>query len=285
MDALLDALRALAAIAGPIALCAVILHALERVTTSALLATFGRPAVLVTGWLGTPIHELSHAALCPVFGHTIVELKLFQPSSKDGTLGYVRHGYNPHNPWAVIGNAFIGLAPLFGGSLALWGAARWLVPDLIGDASTASSLRSHVSASLNSVTALATYADVSSWRFWVFTYVVLCVGSHLAPSGEDLRGALPGGALLLLLTFAGLAVARPEHATIARAASVVSPMVGILALAVALCAALHVLALGFVATVGRVRGVPLLGFILHELRWYALAIGAGTLGVFTFLAA
>ena len=64
-----------------------------------------------TGVIGTPIHELGHAAMCLVFLHKIVDIKLFQIGDQDGTLGYVSHTYNRKNIWCVIGNYFIGVAP------------------------------------------------------------------------------------------------------------------------------------------------------------------------------
>jgi hypothetical protein len=46
-----------------------------------------------------------------------------------------------------------------------------------------------------------TLANLRTVRFWTFIYLVLCVGSHMAPSGSDYRGASRG-----VLLFGGIAL-------------------------------------------------------------------------------
>ena len=62
---------------------ALIIHWLERITQRRLVERFGWHSVLWTGWLGTPIHELSHAFMCRVFQHRIDEIALFEPDHAD----------------------------------------------------------------------------------------------------------------------------------------------------------------------------------------------------------
>ena len=78
----------------------------------------------VTAVIGTPVHELGHAAMCILFCHRITDICLWSPRARDGVYGYVEHSYNRKNLWARIGNLFIGFGPLFSGLgvtvLMLW---------------------------------------------------------------------------------------------------------------------------------------------------------------------
>ena len=98
----------------PLVLFAAMFHLIEAVVQRRLVERFGWKAALWTGWIGTPIHETSHAILCWVFGHQIDAIALFEPDSREGRLGYVRHSYQRGDWWQEAGNLFIGLAPLAG---------------------------------------------------------------------------------------------------------------------------------------------------------------------------
>jgi hypothetical protein len=210
--------------------------------------------VLWTGWLGTSVHELSHAAMCLLFGHRIVRLSLFRPDPKSARLGYVQHAFNPRNLYHVVGSLFIGLAPLAGGAAALVGLLWLFFPaaathvleardvsqaisggDLLGATTQFGELAGKVLGEIFAVDQLA------SWRLWVFLYLTLCIGSHMAPSASDYRGALRGAlAMVLILSIANFALAAldgPTEKVIAIAARVLGPALALFLLSLLLCAA------------------------------------------------
>lgn len=97
-------------------ICGLIIALCERIFL-AFCGRSGRFLIYSTSIIGTPIHELGHAFMCLIFCHKINDMKLLSLNSNDGTLGYVEHSYNRKNPYAVIGNLFIGLGPIFSGLL------------------------------------------------------------------------------------------------------------------------------------------------------------------------
>ena len=114
-----DALAMIATLLAPFVAFALVIHWFERITQQRLAERFGWRSVMWTGWLGTPIHELSHAAMCVLFRHRVDDIALFEPDRESGRLGYVKHSFRRGNWFEEIGNLFIGIAPLIGGSIAL----------------------------------------------------------------------------------------------------------------------------------------------------------------------
>lgn len=80
-----------------------------------LLGRRGYNLLVASAAVGTPIHELGHAAMCLLFGHEIVEMVLWQPHSDDGTWGYVRHTCNSDSLYQKLGGLFISAGPIFSG--------------------------------------------------------------------------------------------------------------------------------------------------------------------------
>ena len=72
-----------------------------------------RAVCYATGIIGTPIHELSHALMCVLFGKKITKIVLFQPADEMGRMGYVEFAGSEKNLYArFIGNYFVGTAPV-----------------------------------------------------------------------------------------------------------------------------------------------------------------------------
>ena len=179
---------------GPLAVAVALLHAVERLLSDRLQSRFGWRGVLVTGWLGVPVHELSHAAACLLFGHRIERLTLFAPDPRTGRLGSVQHAWDRRNLYQQAGRFFIGIAPLLGGAALLLLLTQLLGPTFapaplsntgsaLGDA-----LRGGAAQAGALLSALAGPDVVARGRTWLYLYLCLCVGAHMAPSSTDLRG-------------------------------------------------------------------------------------------------
>lgn len=169
------------------------------------LGGLGKGACYLTGFIGTPIHELAHALMCLIFGHQIVEIKLFQISSKDGTLGYVNHSYNKKNLYQNIGNFFIGVAPIIVISLVLYLLSLWLVPSMAAEMfahtkgiTTEDGIWSVFKTVLLAVGEFFSFAGNGKW--WLFLLIGAFLTLHMTLSGADIKGAW-GGLVFLLLLF------------------------------------------------------------------------------------
>jgi len=175
---------------------------------------YGKTVCYATGFIGTPVHELSHALMCVIFGHKINEIKLFQINSSDGTLGYVNHSYNKKNIYQRIGNFFIGVAPIIVISVLLFVLAYFLMPTFAADVqkySEAVSLDDPTSVFYSIWDAIcAFFMQAASWQWWVFLLVGFFLCPHMTLSGADMKNALGGLAVclvVLLAVDAGLGIA------------------------------------------------------------------------------
>ncbi len=153
----------------------------------------------VTGVIGTPVHECAHALFCLLFGHKIVEIKLFQIHSEDGTLGYVSHTYNRKNIYQRIGNFFIGVAPIIVISMLLYLLSLLLLPNMINMIQYEVLNFSWNKSITNIFKIIGTYAT-TSW-FWIFIVISVFLALHMNLSKADIKGALSGLVLLLIVSF------------------------------------------------------------------------------------
>lgn len=183
-----------------------ILHLCRRLFCK-IAGTNGYRALLITGCIGTPIHELSHAFFCVIFGHKITEMKLYQPNNENGTLGYVNHTYNPKNIYHQIGNFFIGIAPLIGGSLVMTLMMFLLLPDVFflswnvnlpNNFLSLNTVDSIVSIFTRNGYALFNEMNLKSWQWWVFIVLGITITSHMELSLSDIKSSLKGLPFILI---------------------------------------------------------------------------------------
>ena len=159
-----------------------------------------RAVIYATGIIGTPVHETAHALMCILFGHKINEIKFFQIDEENGVLGYVRHSYNRRNLYAVLGNYFIGVAPILAGCAILNFSLYYLLPKtyvaivVLSRAQGGAAVFENLGGVLSSF-----FSEVGNPKFWIVAAVDLCIALHMNLSGADIKGSLTALPLLILL--------------------------------------------------------------------------------------
>ena len=165
---------------------------------------YGLTVCYITGALGTPLHECAHALFCVIFGHKVVEIKLFQINSDDGVLGYVRHTYNKKNIYHRAGNFFIGVAPIVVISAVLYLLAYLLLPNFVAEISTKFKISATVSNLGNVFLGLFEVLQLffkcaETWQWWVFLVLGMFLALHMTLSKADIKGAMSGIVFFLVL--------------------------------------------------------------------------------------
>jgi hypothetical protein len=248
------------------------LHYEERLTQQHLRRAIGsKGLVWWTGWLGTPVHELSHCLVGMLFGHKITEVKLWDPHPHDGVLGYVKYHLPSEDNRVLyyvarIGQFFSGIAPLFGGSLVLLLALKVLSPrpELVLDEAqrfaTALEQRSWGDVGSGFTTLVqgiygSLFAEgAASFRPWVFLYVALAVGAHLAPSPADMKGGAAGFGMILGIALVIDAVAVAAGAHPERAVGALGHVAGAASALLLVALVLNLGNLAFAFVVGTIAG-------------------------------
>lgn len=179
-----------------------------------LAGAHARTVCMVTGFIGTPVHELGHAFFCVIFGHKITEIKLFQPNNTDGVLGYVNHSFHKKNIYHQIGNFFIGFGPILFGSGVLALLMFLSVPDLfygLGDVSqTVERLKFDFSLSETRKIVGVLWGTVQDFfhpssfvnpLWWVFVVPACSIALHMSLSIADVKGSLVGFGVVTAVWF------------------------------------------------------------------------------------
>lgn len=163
---------------------------------------------IITGAVGTPLHELGHALFCVIFGHKITKIKLFQPNSDDGTLGYVSHSYNPKNPYQKFGNFFIGIGPILFISGIMLLLEFLLIPQMFGIGAAISEILNQDASGLNVFFGIACFvqemfsaSSLINWRWWIYVVICALISLHMNLSKPDIAHST-SSALLTVAVFA-----------------------------------------------------------------------------------
>lgn len=166
--------------------------------------SFGMKAVMITGFIGVPVHELSHALAAIIFGHKIVDMKLLQKPDQNGVLGYVTHTYNEANIYQQIGNFFIGVAPIFGGITVIIALMRVTMPAEFTNFMTImnqnlgitvlnkGSIHEILAYNIAAVKTIFSAVNLKNPYFYLFLFIAICISSHISLSGADMKNAWSG---------------------------------------------------------------------------------------------
>lgn len=195
---------------GNIIIFGFILYVLSSMTRRIFAKTLGAKTELyITGWIGTPIHELSHALFCIIFNHKINDIKLF--TTKSDTIGYVLHSYDSRSWYQQIGNFFIGVGPIIIGTLIVYFLFLLLATELkenifsvkidydksagilnmiySGISNIFISILNIFSNIIKNVLVSQSYKKIS---FWIFIYLSISIASHMELSPADISHAWKG---------------------------------------------------------------------------------------------
>ena len=194
-------------IVAPIVLASFAIQWMERMAMINYHSRFGDMGIKLTSFIGTPFHELSHALVALVFGHRINDIQWFN-FNMYGVQGYVAHSFDPSNPYQVIGNFFIGFAPIILGSLFIVVLYRFLMPEDF------KLLRRALNNSLETFTfsrfvdlfvmVVKSLFNIKRWAtipYWIFVIVSFNIAFHMGPSPADMQGSLSGAVALYILFF------------------------------------------------------------------------------------
>lgn len=175
--------------------------------------SFGANAIMITGFIGVPIHECSHAIFALLFKHSITDMKLLQKPDGNGTLGYVKHSYNPNSLYQQIGNFFIGIGPILGGLVSLIILMRILLPNSYDEFIKISMSNINITnlnmnvikEILNSyyelIKTIFSYSNFKNPSFFIFLFLSICISSHISLSRADINGAKKGLGVIFIIIF------------------------------------------------------------------------------------
>lgn len=216
---------------GNIIIFGFVLYVLSTLTRKVYAIVLGsRAELFITGWIGTPVHELSHALFCVLFNHKVDDIKLFNTKHGDNTAGYVLHSYNTKSWYQQAGNFFIGVAPIIIGSIIIYLMLYMLSPEIkntvfknintsyaftdtidtenvlsvIKNAMLKTFYMFSLSTSIikNIFEVIIKNMYFKELYFWVFLYLSICIASHMELSPADLKHTVYG----VVVIFASLLI-------------------------------------------------------------------------------
>lgn len=162
---------------------------------------------------GTALHELSHAGFALLFGHRVLEVKLFEIA--DDHLGYIRHSWDRDSLFQRVGNFFVGTGPVWGCTAAIVGLSLAFLDtervlgadgifapheaDFSSFETTARYAADAFVAGTKLFASMFTLETLKSPWLWLYLYLTFTAGTGFRLSPPDLEGARAGGGLIVTL--------------------------------------------------------------------------------------
>jgi len=195
---------------GVLAFFTLLLLLLQKLVIGFSQRYLGFKSIYPTAIIGVPLHEVSHALMAIVFRHNIRKINLFSPDAITGNLGSVELTC-PNNMYSIVGNFFIAMAPLLGGSIALFLINYLLFPEineLLKPINFSGQTTATIQTSYLMLSSLFQYSfnDMAytflnfsfSIKHLLWLYLSCSVALHMAPSKKDFENSIVG---LLAITF------------------------------------------------------------------------------------
>lgn len=183
----------------------------ERWALNMVYRAFGWTGIVLTGMVGTPVHEAGHYLSCRLLGLKVTEVALFRPveGRVDGVLGYVRFAYDSADPWQRLASFFAGVAPMFFGAGVILLLVFLLTPEVWSSAASSLGntarrrgspvrmLGALLSGCMKGFGALRRFGIV---RGFLCLYLICSISMHMSLSISDLQGLWEGLVLLFLMS-------------------------------------------------------------------------------------
>lgn len=212
LTAIESTLIQLAGTAGVFFIFGYLFYYLQKGILKQYRQSFGWNSMMVTAWIGTPIHELGHLLFALLFNYRIKKVELFNPNKKTGRMGHVKYGYIKHSILHRFGKFFVGAGPLILGSGIILLLMYFLVPNGadIYQLILQNSSMSFLNQAKEILIELFSPGNLVNYKFWVFAYLALSIVTHISPSKRDRSQMWTGliwfGFILLILNLIGLAL-------------------------------------------------------------------------------
>ena len=194
-----------------------LLGMIEKRTSRNLMKKFGEKSIIITGIVGTSIHELSHYVMAKIFFHKVTGIKLFTLKIKSNELGHVRHSYNKNSYYQRAGNFFIGIAPIVFGTAIIILLFRLLLPESWTLVVDKFDFHNYINLSKNFnltdftsmlfedsllvIKTLFSLNNILSISFWIFLFLAISISTHMSLSGADFKGSFSGIIFVFIFSF------------------------------------------------------------------------------------